>query len=91
MINLLYIVLASLLCAFLIIFIRNDIVFRFRMKLLNSVDNIVRPEVVIKLLYQIHQVSYQEMVWKFWRPLKSFYPEEILQLLDDENKIIKQL
>lgn len=62
--------------------IRSELVFRYRMKLLDSIRDIARPDVAIRMIELLAAVTYGEMVIKFWRPFNSFYPEEVIKLLE---------
>lgn len=66
-----------------IILIRNQQVFKYRAKVLEgmrkiSVDGSLNDTDWIHLYEQFLSVSYEEMVSRFWRPLDSFFPEELL-------------
>ncbi len=71
-----------------VILVRNQIVFNFRRKLLRATNEIERDDVAMKLLNEMMDVSYHDMVWQFWRPVKSFYSKETLKLLLDETNTL---
>lgn len=76
------IIISLLLFAFSIyLFIRNEMVYNFRMRLLNATRIIARPEVALKFLEEFDKAPYSEMVLKFWRPISSFFSKEFLDLL----------
>jgi hypothetical protein len=54
-----------------IIIIRNNRVYRFRMGMLDAIQ-IDDPDFYRKL-DRFNSVSYNQMVFQFWRPLGSFY------------------
>ena len=68
-------VIAGIINALLVI--RSELVFRYRMKVLSVVfiDKNTRKRKL--LLYQ--QVSHHEMVFKFWKPLDSFFDKRIFK------------
>lgn len=55
----------------ILLFIRNEIVYNFRKKI---IDKIFLSENWQEKLKEFDKVSYDEMVYKFWKPIKSFYP-----------------
>jgi len=65
--------LVILLIADLCFFIRNKIVADFRLEVIKEVfsDDV---EVWEEKKKEFDSVSYNEMLWKFWRRLDSFYP-----------------
>ncbi len=65
-----------------IIIIRNNAVFHFRQKLLKATNQIARHDIAIKFLDELMKVSYNDMVWQWWKPCKSFYSKDILKLLE---------
>ncbi len=67
----------------IMILLRNERVYTFRRRLSLEVNTIARREVALKFLVELLTVPYQDMVFKFWKPLRSFYSEDILKLLDD--------
>lgn len=62
--------------------IRNHMVYEFRRKLLGKIAEIAREDLALKYLAEMIIVKYDDMLWLFWKPLKSFYSEEILKLLE---------
>lgn len=57
---------------------RNNKVFNYRQKI-SSI--LFAREDWEELLDIADQTDYSEMVWKFWKPLESFYPDEFLKNL----------
>ena len=64
------------------ILIRNNKVYAFRRSLIQGISTIVRAEIRYAYIIEYERVSYEDMVWQFWRPLRSFYSKELLKLLD---------
>ena len=64
------------------LFIRNKIVYKFRHKLIELISEIDKEEIAKHLGYsgerfkEFGTVSYDEMVWKFWRRCSSFYKDK---------------
>ncbi len=61
--------------AMLFLLIRNHQVYEFRGKILdkmyaNSPGNLAK---FLEMRNVFHEVSYDEMLFKFWKPLNSFY------------------
>jgi hypothetical protein len=60
--------------------IRNNMVYHFRARLLYSLYNQVVREKDYdqwkRNIKKFESVSYHEMVYKFWKPIKSFYKME---------------
>lgn len=54
---------------------RSNVVFLFRRSI---IDQIYKKEDWIRRQEYFDSVSYPEMVWKFWKPIKSFYDMERL-------------
>lgn len=61
--------------------VRNDKVYEFRMRLLHRVSEMCKKDAEQQLEWpwryeQMGWVSYDEMVYKFWKPLRAsaFYP-----------------
>jgi len=66
----------------IILYIRNELLGAFRLRLLDEIHQIARDEVALKLLKEEVSVSYEAMLFQFWRPFKSFYSEELMKLLE---------
>lgn len=73
----------GLLCTFLIQR-RNDRVLQFRTELINAVRRAAETDASLgkeydwryeALLEAMHAVTYEQMLYKFWRRLDSFYPD----------------
>lgn len=68
----------SVLCFF---YYRISQVNSYRISLIDQIDkavkkNLERGELNWKWRYQrLSEVTYHEMVWKFWKPLNSFYKD----------------
>lgn len=58
--------------------IRNELVFKFRGKIL---DNAPMDDhgAFTDYVREFERVSYHEMVFKFWKPLRSFYNPNIIK------------
>ncbi len=57
---------------------RNDSVYDFRMALIDEIHHFNQADINASWKWrytELDSVSRDEMVWKFWRPLKSFYRE----------------
>lgn len=55
-------------------FIRNTAVYDFRGKIIEEVFNKTIPNEEFEKRYkEFNSVSYNKMVFKFWKPLRSFY------------------
>lgn len=66
----------------MIMLIRNEVVYHFRRRLIAAVCDIVRADVAIPFLDELKRVRYNDMVFEFWKPCRSFFSKEILKLLD---------
>ena len=64
-----------------ILLIRNHFVYEYRKELLNKISERNGYSADWEWRYdEFEKISYNEMVFKFWKPLTSFY---------DEDKILK--
>jgi len=59
-------------------FLRNNAVYKYRIGLLDRISKAAEEDINMgrdwRWRYDIlHKVTYQEMVWKFWKPISSFY------------------
>lgn len=73
----------------LILLFRNSRVYKYRTRLLREVGEVSKSEARSLQPWQwrfqaLEAVSYREMVFKFWRPLDSFYPDK--SFLDPDAK-----
>ncbi len=66
----------------LIILVRNEAVFRFRQKLIKNLDQVARDDIALTCLVEMGRVRYVDMVWQWWKPLRSFYSKDLIKLLD---------
>jgi len=70
-------------CAFMLV--RNDKVGNYRKKIINRISKKNREEISRNLDYngwrydEFERVSYYTMVFKFWKPLSSFYKDTKLE------------
>lgn len=63
-----------LICLFsLLLLIRNQEVFNYRRKVINYVYCGSDWQKKVEIF---DEVSYQEMFWKFWKSVESFFPKE---------------
>lgn len=67
------------LCAIWLYHIRA--VYRYRLKTLDQVSVQTKADVANQRPWEwrydvFEQVSFDDMVWKFWRPFESFYPDK---------------
>ncbi len=63
-----------------VLLFRNFAVYKYRIDRLNKMMEIIDSgdlEKSQKLLSEFERVSYDKMVWLFWKPLKSFFKLEI--------------
>jgi hypothetical protein len=71
-----------LICFSLITFVRNNIVYKFRASLINLISERNQDDINNGLGFtgwrfvEFNTVSYDEMVWKFWRRCSSFYKDK---------------
>ncbi len=61
--------------------IRNQLVYNYRVRLLDQIHDEARKDIQAgrdwEWRHQIfEQVTYNQMVFKFWKPLSSFYPDK---------------
>lgn len=75
-----------LLAVIAVLMIRNGMVYKYRGKLIEAMYSKNRTEISMQKYDKLDErhaaydvVSYDEMVWKFWRPLHSFYDHEFLR------------
>lgn len=61
--------------AMLLLLIRNRQVYEFRGKILDKIEENYQGDHAkfLEMRAAFQEVSYEEMVYKFWRPLDSFY------------------
>lgn len=64
----------------LIIAIRNGVVYRYRNRLIQQVSEAAKADIGRGHYWfwrydAYNEVSYDEMVWQFWRKCDSFYPD----------------
>lgn len=65
------IILCALIMAFLVFLLfRNEAVYRYRKELM---EEFFQKEDWVEKLKEFRSVPYQEMIYKFWKPLNSFY------------------
>jgi hypothetical protein len=58
------------------LFVRNFMVWSFRDKLISQIakaNRVANYGYGHELWDEFETVSYHKMIWKFWKPLKSFY------------------
>ncbi len=70
----------------ILLFIRNRMVYLYQMKLISSAKELVRLDIALKMLREMQKVDYTDMVFIFWKPVRSFYSQELLNLLDPKNE-----
>jgi hypothetical protein len=68
---------------------RNKKVFNYKMKLLDKVSSLAQKDSLAdrewKWRYEVFtSVSYNEMLYKFWKPLDSFYKDKSF-IIDSES------
>ena len=62
--------------------IRNNMVYRYRISMLNRIFDATRGTENFDKYIEIYKsVSYHEMLYKFWKSFDSFYPEELTTLV----------
>ena len=64
-----------------IMLVRNEMVYRYRIALLKDMSRAAQSDIRAarpwKWRYDVYDsVSHDEMVWRFWRRFKSFYPDQ---------------
>ena len=57
-------------------FIRNDKVYNYRNNIIQMVFEGNDNQKIQERLKYFHSVGYDEMVWKVWKPIDSFYDME---------------
>ena len=77
------VVVLVLICAFFLFISRNTAVYRYRMQLLSRISESATRDIEARRPWgwrfdALSAVTYDEMVFKFWRPLSSFYDDEAL-------------
>ena len=74
-VGIIFIILLLGLVLCILFYIRNNRVFNYRTKICNKVYSF--PVNDYKWRVEIMEsVSYDEMFWKIWKPLDSFYPDK---------------
>lgn len=74
--NIIFFFTIPILVCCLVMLLRNQAVFQFRMDLLNQVSTLARQDVAVEKAWEwrytaLQQVSYDDMMYKFWLPLES--------------------
>jgi hypothetical protein len=85
MMNIIFCLLAVNFGIWTALFVRNILVWRYRRKLLNTISKLNQQEINNYILDKwliryddFDHADYLEMVWKFWRPCESFFPERLI-------------
>lgn len=68
-----------------ILIFRNWRVYKFRMKVIHRIHELNQKDIsankpssgIIARYKAISNVGYNEMIFKFWRPYESYFPEEL--------------
>lgn len=68
---------------------RNTLVYRYRMSILNEIRK--NQDNFEEKILEFESVSYDEMVYKFWKPLNSFYKTLGNKNMNQDFAIIFQL
>ena len=73
-------ILFSALLLSIVLYIRNNQIYLYRMGLIGRIytANLRDPQSAVWRWRQYEAVSYEPMIWKFWKPLSSFYDEEAI-------------
>lgn len=71
----------AFLCLSLIMLIRNDQVHEYQIKMLHEASKKAKEDIKANRDWrwryeEFEKVSYDEMVYKFWKPLNSFYKDK---------------
>ena len=66
--------------------VRNEMVYRYRGAMLQDVSHAARVDIAEgrqwEWRYDVYEgVTYDQMVWKFWRRFDSFYPNQSFRRL----------
>lgn len=70
---------------------RNTQVYKVRKEILQKILDISLREIERKIysynwrIKEFEKVSYDEMLWKFWKPLNKFYKPFIWESMSNEN------
>lgn len=67
------------LAVYSLVMVRNALVLRYRTNLLDKVSTLAQSEAYGAWEWRFdvfESVPYYEMVFKFWKPLDSFYPDK---------------
>ena len=84
MIEIIFITAFILLFLLIYLCIRNEMIFKERRKILKGLQDNTYYSFGEKL-NEYDSISYDEMLFKFWKPIKSFYDYEIFK---KQNRII---
>lgn len=66
----------------IIMLYRNDRVFAYRIKLVEQISSANQADIARRRAYdgwrytKFNEVSYEAMLYQFWKPLDSFYPDK---------------
>ena len=74
---------------------RNNLVFEYRSNVLKQITEMCDEDICNQRpwrwrLDMLETVSYDEMLYKFWRPFSSFFPDEMFGLLIETPEIISE-
>lgn len=79
-----------------VVAIRDNLLAKHRIRIIHQISNLNQKEINDGIFdrwrnryAQFDQTNEEKMLWQFWKPFRSFYPEGFLEEIEGKPKVTK--